>query len=396
MAKLMIDSDNCVGCGLCVSSCPQAALSVDGGKVVLDADSCVLCGICTESCPFGVLSVEKESYGIIDASGYKDVWVFCEQTGGRVLSVGYELIGKGRELADRRGCRVVALLFGSGVSDKAQNLIAGGADEVLLCDDALLGDNLDEPYAELIATLVEDKAPEILLFGATPFGRSVAPRVAARVETGLTADCTILEIDDEKGILLQTRPAFGGNLMATIYTEHFRPQMATVRPGVMPPLEPDPARKGTITGVPAPGKPFDAIKLLETVLGETAGSIADADIIVAAGRGIDGMKNMALVQELADLLGAAVGCSRAVVDIGWAEYRHQIGQTGLAVSPKLLITCGISGSIQFLAGIGGAKTIMAINTDPEAPIFGVAHYKIVGDCVEILKELIADLKSRRE
>jgi electron transfer flavoprotein alpha subunit len=395
MAELKINLDRCVGCGLCVSSCPAGALSMADKKARVDPDTCVLCGLCLGSCRFGAISIEKDHGGAADRDSYRDIWVFCEQRSGAVLDVGLELIAKARELAERRGCRVAALLLGRQVAHAAHSLIAAGADTVYLCEDAQLGHNLELPYAEVITRLIRSHRPEILLFGATAFGRSLAPRVAARVQTGLTADCTELDIDPDTGLLLQTRPAFGGNLMATIHTQIFRPQMATVRPGVLPAPTPDLTRTGEIVPVAPPEGLFDAVVLLEEVLTPPAASIADAEIIVAAGRGIDGHKNMALVEELAELLGGAVGCSRAVVDIGWAEYRHQIGQTGLAVSPKLLIACGISGSIQFLAGIGGAQKVVAINTDPEAPIFGVADYKIVGDCVEVLSALIARIKADR-
>ena len=411
MAKLMIELDKCTGCGLCIGSCPLSALSMQDKKAVVDADSCSLCGVCKDNCQFNAIFIDRDNcrfdtifinednnednYGQIDASKYKDIWVFCEQRDGDVLNTGYELIGEARRLSGKRGCGVVALLFGEGVADKAALLIAAGADEVLVCDAPVFASNLDEPYAALITDLIEKRRPEILLLGATVFGCSLAPRIAARVKTGLTADCTALSIDDEKGLLLQIRPAFGGNLMAAIMTEHFRPQMATVRPGIMLRLGSDPRRKGVITQIPPPVGTFDAVRLLATIRTEPTASIADAKIIIAAGKGIGRIKNMALVHELADLLGGAVGCSRAVVDIGWAEYRHQIGQTGLAVSPNLLITCGISGSIQFLAGIGGAKKIIAINTDPDAPIFDVAHYRVIGNCIEILNMLISEVKKRK-
>lgn len=395
MPGLKINHNRCTGCGACIDACPATALSFINDKAHVDDELCVLCGICIGSCGFDAISIEKDSYGITDTGSYRGIWVFCEQHDGSVLDVAYQLIGKARELSAARGCEVAALLLGHGVSDMSDSLIAAGADTVYLCDASGLRHNLDLPFTEVITALIREHRPETLLFGATAFGRSLAPRVAARVETGLTADCTVLSTDENTGLLLQTRPAFGGNLMATIQTESFRPQMATVRPGVLPAPTPDPARPGSIIKVLPPKQPFTEIELLEELMSPPAASIADAEIIVAAGKGIDSLKNMALVEELAGLLGGAVGCSRAVVDIGWAEYRHQIGQTGLAVQPKLLIACGISGSIQFLAGIGGAKKIVAINTDTEAPIFGVAHYKIVGDCVEVLSALIARIKAER-
>ena len=395
MAELKINLDRCVGCGLCVSSCPAGALSMADKKARVDPDTCVLCGLCLGSCRFGAISIEKDHGGAADRDSYRDIWVFCEQRSGAVLDVGLELIAKARELAERRGCRVAALLLGRQVAHAAHSLIAAGVDTVYLCEDAQLGHNLELPYAEVITRLIRSHRPRFCCLTPRPFGRSLAPRgggpSANRPHRRLHRAGHRLDT----GLLLQTRPAFGGNLMATIHTQIFRPQMATVRPGVLPAPTPDLTRTGEIVPVAPPEGLFDAVVLLEEVLTPPAASIADAEIIVAAGRGIDGHKNMALVEELAELLGGAVGCSRAVVDIGWAEYRHQIGQTGLAVSPKLLIACGISGSIQFLAGIGGAQKVVAINTDPEAPIFGVADYKIVGDCVEVLSALIARIKADR-
>lgn len=389
MAGLKIDQEKCVGCGLCVKSCAANALNIENKKAVVN-DNCVLCGICVDSCSFQALSIEKEQSEEIDLSKYNGIWVFAEQHMGKVLPVAYELLGKGEKLARQRDCKLTALLFGKDVASEAQKLIAYGADQVLLCEDDRLADNLDENYVELFDKLLNKYKPEILLFGATGFGRSIAPRVAARVRTGLTADCTLLEIDSETGLLQQTRPAFGGNLMATIVCPNHRPQMATVRPGVMSALESNDSRKGKVIPVSMPKQEIENIELLEQILTPEIDTIADAQIIVSAGRGIGSQKNLALVHQLAELLGGTVGVTRPLVDIGWSEYKYQIGQTGSTVAPKLLITCGISGAIQHLAGISGAETIIAINSDPDAPIFSVAHYKVVGDCVEILKKLISE------
>lgn len=389
MAGLKIDQEKCVGCGLCVKSCAANALNIENKKAVVN-DNCVLCGICVDSCSFQALSIEKEQSEEIDLSEYNDIWVFAEQHMGKVLPVAYELLGKGKELARQRDCKLTALLFGKDVASETQKLIAYGADQVFLCEDDRLAENLDENYVEIFDMLINKYKPEILLFGATGFGRSIAPRVAARVRTGLTADCTLLEIDSETGLLQQTRPAFGGNLMATIVCPNHRPQMATVRPGVMSALESNDSRKGKVIPVSMPKQEIENIELLEQILTPEIDTIADAQIIVSAGRGIGSQKNLALVHQLAELLGGTVGVTRPLVDIGWSEYKYQIGQTGSTVAPKLLITCGISGAIQHLAGISGAETIIAINSDPDAPIFSVAHYKVVGDCVEILKKLISE------
>lgn len=398
MSKLKIDTEKCTGCGLCVKSCGFSALEIENDKAKVN-DNCTLCSVCVENCPFDAIRIDKQSVGGMDVSLYSGVWVFAEQQQGEVLQVVYELLGKGEELAIKKGCPLTAVLLGDGIKIQIPKLFEYGADRVIYCEDPQLAHNLDEDYTEIITNLIEEHKPEIFLFGATGYGRSLAPRVAARVGTGLTADCTMLDIDSETGLLRQTRPAFGGNLMATIICPKHRPQMATVRPGVM--LAKDPGdmldhaafekEELDILALPMlnPTTRKKGVEVLQEVLGKKVNNIADAEIIVSAGRGIGSQKNMILVKRLAELIGAHVGVSRPMVDVGWSEYKNQIGQTGSSVSPKLMITCGISGSVQHLAGIGNAHTIIAINSDPEAPIFSVADYKVVGDCVEILKKLIA-------
>ncbi|MDW7657488.1 MAG: electron transfer flavoprotein subunit alpha/FixB family protein [Bacillota bacterium] len=317
------------------------------------------------------------------------IWVFVEQTGGQVHPVAFELLGRSQQLAADLQVRLTAVLIGRDISHQATDLIYAGADAVLLCDDAVLSGLPEDACTTLLSDLVQLHQPDIFLFGATAFGRSVAPRVAARVRTGLTADCTRLDIEPETGLLLQTRPAFGGNLMATIVTDRHRPQMATVRPGVLPALPTDRSRRGTIITARPPLATGRVVELAR-VLRQKEPGIADADLIVSAGRGIGSQKNLSLVRELAEMLGGVYGVSRPLVDMGWADSSHQIGQTGQAVAPRLLIACGISGAIQHLAGLGGAQTIVAINTDPEAPIFTIADYRIVGDCVAILQRLIRE------
>jgi len=391
LAGLKIDLDKCVGCGICMKSCSSNALEIKDSKAEVN-DNCVLCGVCIDACPFQALSIEKEENSSIDCSEYKDIWVFAEQHKGSVLPVSLELISKGMELSREKGCKLSAVLFGNDIQKEAEKLIAYGADKVYLCDHKDLEVNSDERYTYIFDKVISQYKPEILLLGATGFGRSLAPRIAARVKTGLTADCTILEIDDETGLLHQTRPAFGGNLMATIICPGHRPQMATVRPGIMPVEDPDFSRDGEIIAVAYEDSIEEKIKLIEDVLSPDVKTIADAEIIVAVGRGIGSQKNMALAERLASLIGGSLGVSRPLVDIGWGDHMNQIGQTGSSVSPKLLISCGISGAIQHLAGISGAENIIAINTDPEAPIFNTAHYKVVGDCVEILKKMISSIE----
>ncbi|MEW9121906.1 MAG: electron transfer flavoprotein subunit alpha [Thermotaleaceae bacterium] len=395
MTGLKIDDKKCVACGLCVKSCPSDALGMENKKVLV-SDSCILCGICIDSCPVDAIAIEKEEKVHEELSQYKDIWVFAEQHRDKVLPVAYELLSKGKELSQKRGCKLVALLFGRSIKGEAEELLAHGADRVLVCEDEGLEHQLDAPYVDLCDRLIGEYKPEILLFGATAFGRSIAPRIAARVGTGLTADCTVLEIDEETGLLHQTRPAFGGNLMATIVCPNHRPQMATVRPGVMSVQSPAVSHQGEIIEVSLEEKKDASIEILQEILSQKAATIGEAKIIVSAGRGIGSQKNLVLVNRLAELLGGHVGVTRPLVDIGWSQYRQQIGQTGSTVAPELLITCGISGAIQHLAGIGGAKTIIAINSDPDAPIFSMAHYKVVGDCVEIVKKLIGVLEQSKK
>lgn len=391
MSGLMIDKQKCVGCGLCVKACPASALRMQGKKAEVDPN-CILCGMCIDSCRVGAISIERAPRAHSPLGDYSGILIFAEQQEGRVLDVALELLGKAKELSCQRNCKLTAILLGSSIESEAKKLIAYGADRVLLCDDPKLHLPTDELYTKIITDVIEGYKPEILLFGATAFGRSVAPRVAARVQTGLTADCTILAINPDTGLLEQTRPAFGGNLMAAIICPSHRPQMATVRPGVMPMLSPDHSRAGEIIRLHCPADQ-SRCEVLERICSAAAGSIADARIIVCAGRGIGSQKNMGLVKELAGRLGGELGVTRGLVDLGWAQPSAQIGQTGFVVAPKLLISCGVSGAIQHLAGIAGAETVIAINTDPDAPIFGAASHGIVGDCVEVIKELLRALEA---
>lgn len=321
------------------------------------------------------------------------LWVFCEVQAGELLPVGLQLLGRAKTLAAESNRALYAVVLGKLPVNGAQLLRDSGADEVLCSDGPALADKLEKPYADCLIQLAQKYEPDILLVGATPFGRAFAPRVAAALGTGLTADCTELSIEAETGLLLQTRPAFGGNMMATIRTATRRPQMATVRPGVLPLPEPEKAAPYTPVMIPAPEEESLVRLLKETTISKGA-DISQSKIIVAAGRGIGQKKNLKLVQALADKLGGQVGASRPLVDMGFCPYSSQIGQTGYSVAPDLLICCGISGAVQHLAGIGGAKTVIAINTDPKAPIFSVADYQIVGDCVSILEQLLQALEEK--
>ncbi|KOA19734.1 acryloyl-CoA reductase electron transfer subunit beta [Clostridium homopropionicum DSM 5847] len=394
MSSIKILKDKCVGCKLCVNSCPFGAIKIEDKKAVI-LDNCTLCGSCVSTCKFKAIDLIKDEVKGVDTSEYKGIWVFAEQKDGVLESVSLELLGQASRLAKDLDTDVSAVLLGSSLENTVKELIAYGADNVYCIDDPSLSRYNDESYANIICDLIKQYKPDIVLLGATAYGRSLAPRISSRLNTGLTADCTILEIDKEKKILLQTRPAFGGNLMATIVCPNHRPQMSTVRPKVMKAIEPDYNRKGTIINpeviIPASTK----VKVLDVcTFPKEELNLEDAEIIVAAGRGIGDSKNLQLVEELAKVLNATVGASRAAVDEGYIEYAHQIGQTGKTVSPKLYIACGISGAIQHLAGISSSEIIVAINKDPDAPIFKVAHYGIVGDIEKILPQLIEKFKNK--
>lgn len=328
----------------------------------------------------------------------KDVFVFIEQRDGRLQKVGMELLGKARDLADALGQDVVAMLLGAkGIKDQAESLIHHGADKVLVVEDEILSEYVTEPYTKAIYELVKKYDPEIAIYGATSIGRDLAPRLAARIHTGLTADCTGLEIDEESKNLLMTRPAFGGNLMATILCEDFRPQMSTVRPGVMQALAKDESRKGEIVEEKIDFTPADMnIKIKEILkLENKKKDITEAAILVSGGRGIGGPEGFSILQDLADELGAEVSTSRATVDAGWIEKDRQVGQTGKTVRPELYFALGISGAIQHLAGMEESDLIIAVNKNDGAPIFTVADLGIVGDLNAVVPKLTELIKQEK-
>lgn len=395
MANISIIREKCIGCKLCIKACPFNAIEVKEKKADI-LDNCTLCGSCVSSCKFNAIDFKKDELSDKpDISGYKGVWVFGEQKNGVPANVTYELLGAGRKLADDLEVSLSVVILGNNLNEAVKQLISYGADKVYVVDDPTLNNFNDESYADIFVQLIQKHKPEIVLYGASTYGRSLAPRISSRLNTGLTADCTGLEIDLEKRILLQTRPAFGGNLMATIICPNHRPQMSTVRPKVMKELEPDLSRKGEIIRPDVRVLKDTKIKVEKVVedIYETV-NLTDADIIVSAGRGIGDPKNLKLVEDLAKVLGAAVGASRAVVDAGWIEYSHQVGQTGKTVGPKVYFACGISGAVQHLAGMSSSDIIIAINKNPEAPIFKFATYGIVGDILEVIPALTKEFKSR--
>ena len=315
----------------------------------------------------------------------KDVYVFAEQRDGNLQKVGIELIGEARKLADDLGQNVVAVLLGNKIKDKASELIAHGADKVVVVDDEMLAEYVTEPYAKAMMEIIQSHNPEIVLYGATSIGRDLAPRVSARIHTGLTADCTKLDIDEETKLLMMTRPAFGGNIMATIVCEDFRPQMATVRPGVMKALEADESRQGEVEVVEVNFTDADMnVKIREVVkTAHKSVDITEAKILVAGGRGVGNVEGFKDLEALADTLDGEVAASRAAVDSGWISNDRQVGQTGKTVRPELYLACGISGAIQHAAGMENSEFIVAINRDEEAAIFDIADLGIVGDIKKI-------------
>jgi len=394
---LRIDIETCIGCGVCEEVCTFGAIEVVDGVAVVN-EKCTLCGSCVDSCEAGALSIEaKEKTLPTDLAEWSGIMVYAEYRHGKVAPVSYELLGIGRQLADQQKVPLTAVLLGSNMGEAAKELVVYGADIVYQVDDPALEFFTDETYGNILEDVVREQKPEVVLAGATAIGRSFIPLVATGLATGLTADCTQLAIRPEDGVLLQTRPAFGGNIMATIECPYTRPQMATVRPRVMKAAVPDPDRKGEIIDYqPDPSRMQSRVKVLQNVLEEQDQvNITEGDIIVAGGRGLDDEKGFKLIRQLADAIGGAVGASRAAVDSQWIAYPHQVGQTGKTVNPKLYIACGISGAIQHVVGMQSSETIVAINKDPHAPIFDVATYGIVGDLFEVVPKLIEKIKEKR-
>lgn len=388
-------TEACIGCEACLSQCPFGAIEMKNGMASMN-DKCTLCGSCVSVCPVEAIELKREkSASAVNLADYTDVWVFGEQRNGILNPTVLELVGEGRKLADKLGENLCVALIGHNLAEQAQ-MLAGqyGVDKVYLVDESELAVYNDETYTAVMTDLIATWKPSMILLGATTIGRSLGPRVAARVQTGLTADCTGLDIDLESRNLFQTRPAFGGNIMATIVCKQHRPQMATVRPRVM---KPAPCKMGH-QGQVIPHHFNVADLTLKTrvlrVVEEMAEmvKIEDAEIIVSGGRGVGKAENFKLIRELAEALGGAVGASRAAVDNGWIPYAHQVGQTGKTVCPKIYVACGISGAVQHLVGMKSSDLIIAINKDPEAPIFKVATFGLVGDLNQIIPAMIKELK----
>ena len=393
-SSITILLDKCTGCTLCVKKCPFGAIHMANKKAVIDMAKCTFCGACVEICKFKAIEMNKEAGQKRDLSAYKDVWVFCEQKKGVIQSISFELLGEGKILAKKLGVKLCAVILGSGIESKIEELSSRGADKVYIVDHPALKSYQDDPYTEVLVKLVEEYKPEIILCGATVIGRSLVSRVAVKIDAGLTADCTGLDIDEKERLLLQTRPAFGGNIMATIITPNHRPQMATVRHKVMKEAGIHKAHKADVIKKSYPDDVMTSRTTLLDIVEEIEETVnlAEADIIVSGGRGIGGPENFGIIKELAKVLNGAVGASRATVDADWIPYSHQVGQTGKTVCPKLYIACGISGQIQHLIGMQSSKIIVAINKDPDAPIFKIATYGIVGDVLQVVPALTKEFK----
>jgi len=394
---LIVDADKCIGCGVCEANCAFGAITVENGIAVV-GDTCTLCGSCVDSCEVEALHIEEAEKKVqIELADWSGIWIFAEFRHGIIAPVAFELLGIGRKLADQRGVELTAVLLGSGIGASAAELISSGADTVMLVDHPALAHYREDVYGRVLEQLIKEHQPEVVLAGATAIGRSVIPHVATVMGAGLTADCTGLAFREEDGMLLQTRPAFGGNIMATIECPYSRPQMATVRPHVMAPAPVDSSRKGEVIDVVLPDELLTSrVEVLETVRSEGEQvNIQEVEILVAGGRGVESEKGFALIQELAEELNGAVAASRAAVDSGWISYPHQVGQTGKTVCPKLYIACGISGAIQHAVGMQSAETVVAINRDENAPIFDIATYGLVGDLFEIIPLLTRKIREQR-
>jgi electron transfer flavoprotein alpha subunit len=383
-----------------VKACALSAIEIIDKKAVIDTAKCNLCAACVEACKkYAAITITRDAGKRgVDVSLYHNVAVFVEQHEGKVAGVSFEMLGEARKLADRLGEKLLAVCLGNNMGAQAEELIQYGADAVYYFDGEDLVHFTDDRYATVVADFVFEVKPAILLAGATAIGRSFIPKVAARVNGGLTADCTKLEIDTEKRLLLGTRPAFGGNLMATIICPDHRPQIATVRHKVMKQAQKAAPRTGEfLVKKIEKGLLIERTTIVDIVKEvESTVNIAEADIIVSGGRGLANPDNFALLRDLAAVLGGAVGASRAAVDAGWIPYSHQVGQTGKTVCPKLYIACGISGSVQHMAGMQSSDYIIAINKDPAADIFQIANLGIVGDLMQVVPELTKAFAKRAE
>ena len=393
MSVVVIEKD-CRGCTKCVKSCPFDAITMENKKAVIGI-ACTSCGTCIEVCPFDAIvkdEVEKEEH---DLSLYHDIWVFAEQRQGQLQDVALELLGEGKKLADARGCQLCAVVCGSNLTNIVDELFAHGAQKVYYIEDERLNQYTTDGYSIAIGDAIEQYKPEIVLLGATHIGRDLGPCLAVNCNTGLTADCTKLEINEETKGIMQTRPAFGGNLMATIVCPNHRPQMSTVRPGVMEKAKRVDGAKGELIKVQTKLKNEDirakVLEVIKTVQEKV--SLTDAKVIVSGGMGLGNAEGFKLLERLAKAFGGTVAASRAAVDAGWIDHAYQVGQTGTTVKPSIYFACGISGAIQHVAGMQNSDLIIAINTNENAPIFDIADIGMTGDLYKIIPDILEELNA---
>ena len=394
MGKLIVHQDKIQDIAALVKICPFGAMEARDGKIEINA-ACRLCKLCVKK-GRGVFEFVEETFSAIDKSAWRGIAVYVDHTGGKIHPVTFELIGKARELAAKINQPVYAVFLGENINRQAQEILHYGVDKVYLCDRNELRAFDIENYAAAFSAFVDKVKPSAILVGATPVGRQLAPRVAAHFHTGLTADCTILDIHENTD-LVQIRPAFGGNIMAEILTPNHRPQMATVRYKIMD----APTRNDEISGSIEPlevaaDKFTSKVEVLSVTEKPREVGIENADILVVAGRGVKKKDDLQLIRELAEILNGDFACTRPLVECGWLEPKRQIGLSGRTVRPKLIITCGVSGSVQFVAGMNHSEKIFAINSDPKASIFKVANYAVVGDLYEIIPKLIAKITHGRD
>jgi len=395
MARLVINQDKIKDIDSLIKICPFGAMENIGGKLEINS-GCKMCRICIKKGPEGALVYIEDEKIAVDKDKWVGISVYVDHVEGEIHPVTLELIGSARELAAKINQPVYALFAGYGIKEKAEELLHYGVDEVFIYDYEKLKDFRIEPYTAAVEDFINLKKPSIMLVGATTTGRSLAPRVAARFKTGLTADCTVIDIKENTD-LVQIRPAFGGNIMAQIVTANSRPQLATVRYKVMSAPVRSKEKSGRITVCSIDkNKLISGIDVLKVTKKEKEISISDAEVIIAVGRGLKSPKDMDMIRELAELLDARIASTRPLIEAGWMDAKKQIGLSGRTVKPKLIICCGISGSVQFAAGMKGSDCIIAINKDEKASIFNVAHYGIVGDMYDIIPELIGKIKSGKE